>query len=105
MLVYDLGDKYVRFEAEVGFDDRASGGSVYFIALGMDPTATGKALAAQYPAEIAMLAGEFGGIEVWLANGGEAIEKGAVNRLLKNLKDKGYFSNQVKKVNAMKPGE
>ena len=105
MLVYDLGDKYVRFEAEVGIDDRARGGSVYFKALGMDPTATGKALAAQYPAEIAMLAGYFGGIEVWLANGGEAIEKGAVNRLLKNLKDKGYFSNQVKKVNAMKPGE
>lgn len=52
-----------------------------------------------------MLAGYFGGIEVWLANGGEAIEKGAVNRLLKSLKDKGYFSNQVKKVNAMKPGE
>ena len=65
MLVYDLGDKYVRFEAEVGIDDRARGGSVYFKALGIDPTATGKALAAQYPAEIAMLAGYFGGIEYY----------------------------------------
>lgn len=42
MLVYDLGDKYVRFEAEVGIDDRARGGSVYFKALGIDPTATAK---------------------------------------------------------------
>ena len=105
MLVYDLGDKYIRFEAEVGVDDRAQGGSVYFKALGLNPTDTGKSLAAQYPVETAILANHFGNIETWLVNESEIIEKEAVNKLLKCLKNNSFFSNRVKEIEAMVEGE
>lgn len=105
MLVYDLGDKYIRFEAEVGIDDRARGGSVYFKALGLNPADIGKSLAAQYPAETSILAAHFGGIETWLVNESEIIEKEAVNKLLKSLKNNSFFSNRVKEIETMVEGE
>ena len=105
MLVYDLGDKYIRFEAEVGIDDRARGGSVYFKALGLNSADIGKSLAAQYPAETSILAAHFGGIETWLVNESEIIEKEAVNKLLKSLKNNSFFSNRVKEIETMVEGE
>lgn len=105
MLVYDLGDKYIRFEAEVGIDDRARGGSVYFKVLGLNPADIGKSLAAQYPAETSILAAHFGGIETWLVNESEIIEKEAVNKLLKSLKNNSFFSNRVKEIETMVEGE
>lgn len=101
MLVYDLGDKYIRFEAEVGIDDRARGGSVYFKALGLNPADIGKSLAAQYPAETSILAAHFGGIETWLVNESEIIEKEAINKLIKSLKNNSFFSNRVKEIETM----
>ena len=105
MLVYDLGDKYIRFEAEVVIDDRARGGSVYFKVLGLNPADIGKSLAAQYPAETSILAAHFGGIETWLVNESEIIEKEAVNKLLKSLKNNSFFSNRVKEIETMVEGE
>lgn len=101
-LVYPLGGKYVRFEAEVGIDDTSSGGSVIFQALNVFPKKTGDELIGQYPGQIGMLSAMMDGLDTWLITPDASVEKQAVQDMVSKLKKGSFYQNALMQIAAEK---
>lgn len=97
-LVYPVGGKYVRFEAEVGVDDTSQSGSVYFQALNVFPKTTGDKLISQYPREIGMLSALMDGLDTWLITPDASVEKQAVEDMVAKLKNGSYYQSEVARI-------
>lgn len=100
ILVYKLDKKYVRFEAEVGLDDKSVGGSVYFHALNVLPSDAAKELSARYPGEMAIMGNLVGNVGDWLVATGTTVEQAAIGKAVARLKDRTYYEGRMKQLSA-----
>lgn len=102
VVVYSLDKKYVRFEAETGICDQSKVGSVYFRILNVYPKESVAKLFAAYPDKIGALGANFGELENWLAAADASAERDAIQTIAGRLKDKSYFENEIKRIEAEK---
>ena len=98
IIVYPINGKYVRFEAEVGIDAASSTGSTYFQALNVFPKNIADQLNKKYPNQIGMLNSLIGSLNTWLITPDASVEKQAVERLLKTLKDQSYYKGLIQQI-------
>ncbi len=102
VIVYKLDKQFVRFEAETGICDQSKVGSVYFRILNVYPKEVVNKLFNAYPDQIGALGANFGELENWLAASDASAERDAIRTLSSRLKDKTYFENEIKRIEAEK---
>ena len=100
-VVYNLNDKYARFEVEVGIDDGTKGGSVYFYVMNVSPLEISRKLSAQYPDEVNFFASLLGGsLNKWILKDDCSVEKEAADKLVSRLKNQTYYAPRVSRISA-----
>lgn len=99
-VVFDLGKKYKRFEAEVGIDDGStSTGSAVFKVQNLSGRNLLAGLDKQYKQEIAGFAALTDvQPEIWLSTPDATVENGAVRYIIRDFPDKQYFEQQLEQL-------
>lgn len=88
ILVYQLGREFVRFEAEVGIDDSAGPGSVYFKALNAIPENLISEFKESYPQCYKRLSVLLDNLESWIVTPDTHWEKNYISRLISSFPHK-----------------
>ncbi len=100
ILAFSLKNRYVSFEAKVGIDDSAKGGSVCFKAVNFSPRESVNALRGQYPSQILLLSEVLPYQDVWMADASATIEQNAVMALISTLPSKDYYTAKAEAIEA-----
>ena len=87
-IVFALGKKYKTFEAEVGIDDGAGGGSVVFKVQNISGRSVVEQLQKEYGSRVARFV-SFANVspDIWLATPDASVERRAVANVIKRMKD------------------
>lgn len=102
-IVFALGKKYKTFEAEVGIDDGAGGGSVVFKVQNISGRSVVEQLQKEYGSRVARFV-SFANVspDIWLATPDASVERRAVANVIKRMKDNGTFTAELEKADALK---
>lgn len=101
-MIYSLGKKYTRFEAEIGIDDKATSISSVIFRV---QDASGKSLTDQLAPQFREDARQFAleariSPDLWLATPDASVEKSRVENLIKKFPDASYFKEIMKQLDA-----
>lgn len=105
-IVVPLDKKYVRFEAEVGLDNRSAAGTVIFRLQGITGKESAEDIVARFPDEAARFL-PFAGSDMKgvITTGDASIEKHIAEAITDLLTDKEYFTKQIASVSKVKEWE
>ncbi len=102
-IVVPLDKKYVRFEAEIGIENRSSAGTAIFRLQGVTGAEAARSIIQKYPAEATTFL-PFGGsdMKALVTTYDSSIEKIMVTKVVSLLNDRTYFAAQIAQI-ALKP--
>lgn len=99
-IIVPLDKKYVRFEAEVGLENRSSNGSVIFRVQGITGSEAAEKIIKDYPAEAALFLPFAGGdMKALVTTYNADIENYIASSVIKLLKNQQYFNGQLQLIN------
>lgn len=101
VMVFDLDEEFVRFEAVVGLDRESKTGSIYFRVSNLYPQEEANALLAKYPMELGELNAQVDGLENWLIASDASAEQDIVERLAERMKNPSYFRKEIQRISSL----
>lgn len=103
VMVIDLqGKNYVRFKSDIGIENGSNGGSAVFKVLPTSGRDEAAALLKAAPQAQELFSALGVTPDNWLTTPGTSIEKGAVQRIAKQLTSPIYFDNEIARIEALK---
>ncbi len=105
MLEYKLGGDFVKFEAQVGVDNRSSDGSAYFNITSISLDQVSADLEAKYGANLSIVGSAMTNLCAWLLADDVELEKMAAINVAAKIKENSYYKKLIAEVDGLKSND